>query len=176
MINLDILREELSYDPATGKICWRVKKNSFGGQVHPGTVAGTVGDQGYIKINTQGRVLRAHHLACLLMTGTMPVGDMDHINGDRADNRWSNLRRVTRRQNQMNQGIRTDNKSGCKGVSRRADTGKWHARITVEGKIILLGNYDDIEDAVKARRAAEAIHFGAFAASPRPSHTLAQAA
>jgi len=101
------------------------------------------------------------------MTGEFPPkgGEIDHINRDRADNRWANLRLATRSQNNMNAGLRSDNKSGHKGVSKRRDTGKWHARITVKRRILLLGNFHSFEDAVAARRAAERQFFGEFAAA-----------
>lgn len=161
----DAVRQLLDYDPATGLIVWKAKRKSRGGYVMPGDVAGTPNGQGYVQIKVLGRVWRAHRLAWLLQTGeTPPAGyEVDHINGERSDNRWLNLRLVTRSQNNMNQGVKRNNKSGCKGVSFRKDTQKWHARITVAGTIKLLGNYGTREEAVEARRAAERVEFGEHA-------------
>lgn len=162
---LEAARELLAFDPDAGVFRWKVRRNSFGGKVQEGSVAGTPSDQGYVMVGVLGRQYRAHRLAWLFMTGAMPSRglEIDHINGDRSDNRWGNLRLVTRSQNNMNQGVKRNNKSGCKGVSFRKDTGKWHARITVAGQVRLLGNFDNLEDAVEARRAAEAEFFAEHA-------------
>lgn len=162
---VDQARELLDYNPETGEFHWKVARNSYGGKVRPGVIAGTPNGQGYVFIGVIGQIWRAHRLAWLFMNGkTPPKGfEVDHINGDRADNRWPNLRLVTRSQNNMNQGVKRNNRSGCKGVSLRKDTQKWHARITVGGVITLLGNFDRLEDAIDARRNAEIKHFGSFA-------------
>lgn len=103
----------------------------------------------------------------MIQTGDWPPRDRDveHRNRNRADNAWSNLRLATRSQNNMNTGLRSDNKSGQKGVGRRQDTGRWYARITVDRRVILLGHFDSFDDAVAARRAAERRYFGPFAAA-----------
>lgn len=157
------LKELLSYEPDTGHLRWRVRRNSFGGKISPGSIAGTPKD-GYLQIGIDGRHYRAHRLIWLMMTGAMPSAgtEIDHRNGDRADNRWRNLRLVDRSKNNMNAGLRGNNKSGVTGVSRRADTGKWHARITVEGRIILLGNFIEKSAAIAARQSAEAMYFGEY--------------
>ena len=164
----DFTREEvlalLSYDPETGVFRCRVDRRSFAGKAKAGAVAGQPKD-GYLVIGLFGRLYRAQHLAWLIMTGEWPPkGDMDHRNRIRSDNRWSNLRLATRPQNNMNSLPRSDNTSGCKGVSFRKDTRKWHARIKAEGKVILLGNFIDKADAIAARRAAERKYFGEFVA------------
>lgn len=165
----DFTRDEaakyLRYDPETGIFVWLVERNSHGGKIYPGDVAGTNKD-GYIQIKVYGLVYRAHHLAWLFMTGEWPPLsiDIDHKNRDRADNRWENLRAATRGQNNMNGLPSKANKSGCKGVSRVSATGKWHARIEKDGKVHLLGNFARLEDAVAARKAAEIKMFGAYSA------------
>jgi hypothetical protein len=156
----------LSYDPATGIFRWLVETHGHGGKIMPGDVAGTPKD-GYVQIKIFGRVYRAQHLAWLFMTGEWPPVDVDveHENRNRSDNAWLNLRLATRSQNNMNAGLRSDNKSGQKGVGRRNDTGRWYARVTVDRRVILLGHFDSFDDAVAARRAAERQHFGEFAAA-----------
>jgi len=152
------LRSMLSYDAETGKFTWLVTVNSQGGQRKPGDVAGFVNDQGYRIIGCRGKVLRAHRLAYFYMTGKWPPRgvDMDHLNGDRDDNRWSNLRICTRSENNLNSGVRCNNVSGVSGVSWVKRDGTWAARITVDKKLYLLGEFADKEDAIAARRAAEA--------------------
>jgi hypothetical protein len=156
--------ELLSYCPDTGELRWKVKRNSYGGTVVPGKIAGTPALHGYIKITIDQCQCLAHRLAWLITTGELPSAGMeiDHINGNRSDNRIANLRVVDRSKNNMNSCIRGNNKSGVTGVSFRKDTEKWHARITVEKRIILLGNFDNIGEAIAARQAAEVRYFGEY--------------
>jgi hypothetical protein len=160
-ITKEDLDNVIRYDPETGMFTWLVYRQSYGGGIYPGKIAGTMKD-GYVKIILDQKQYRAHRLAWFIMTGTWPIHgtEIDHANGNRADNRWANLRAVTRTQNNMNLPPRTDNKSGHRGVSWRKDTQQWHARIGKHGKTILLGNFDSLEDAVAARVAAESEHFG----------------
>jgi hypothetical protein len=158
------VREHLGYNPETGKIVHLKKTHAYGGMRYPGDEAGT-NKYGYISVGYRGVFYLAHRLAWYLMTGDwLPSKqDIDHINGDRADNRWCNLRLATRSQNMMNiRNLRIDNKSGAKGVSFRSDTQKWHARITVKGNHILLGDYEEKADAISARAEAEMKYFGKY--------------
>lgn len=158
------IKSQLSYDPETGLFRWLVNKNSYGGVVSVGQIAGTNKD-GYIQIVCNQRKYRAHRLAWYYMKNEFPPKgfEIDHINSIRSDNRWSNLRLVTRSQNNMNMRESVANKSGAKGVSFRKDTKKWHARICVNRKVILLGNFVEFCDAVNARKEAEKKYFGEFA-------------
>lgn len=157
--------ELLSYDPETGAFRWKVLRNGFAGGVRPGDIAGTDNGQGYVQINVAQRIWRAHRLAWLFMTGDVPPKgfEIDHINGERSDNRWSNLRQVSRRQNNYNLGISKRNISGTKGVSWIARNNKWLARLKVDGRIIHLGEFDLLSDAVAARKAGERAHHQEFA-------------
>lgn len=126
------LRELLSYDPDTGLFRWR----SFRAPGHKaGSVAGGYCAYGYIRIGVGQERHKAHRLAFLYMTGTYPPDDVDHINGVRDDNRWQNLRQVTRAMNCQNQrSARSNNKSGkFLGVARIGTTNKFRARIKVSG-------------------------------------------
>lgn len=155
----------VSYEPETGLFRWKDRRNSYGGCVNRGDIAGTVHRDGYIVINFSGRLWRAHRLAYLFMTGDVPPKgmDMDHINGDRADNRWVNLRTATRSQNNYNMRRTKLNVSGVKGVSWVAERGQWLARITVEGRKIHLGQFDEKERAIAARKEGERRYHGEFA-------------
>lgn len=156
--------ELLSYDPASGAFRWKVRRNGFGGGVKPDDVAGTEKD-GYVQINVDQRIWRAQRLAWLFMTGELPPKgyEIDHINGQRSDNRWANLRQVSRRQNNYNLGTSKRNVSGTKGVSWRARNNKWLARLKVDGRVIHLGEFDLLSDAVAARKAGERVHHREFA-------------
>lgn len=112
------LRELLTYDPETGAFTNRVKRSR---KVVPGEPAGGL-RCGYVAIRLDGRLYQAHRLAWLYMTGAWPAADVDHINGDRADNRWVNLRDVPHQANMQNQRRpRSDNKTGFLGVHRIGD-------------------------------------------------------
>ena len=153
----------LDYDPETGIFRWKIEKNSHGGKIYPGSLAGTSKD-GYCQIKLFGIVYRAHHLAWLIMTGEWPdrSRDVDHRNRDRSDNRWDNLRYATRAQNNINGAPHRNNKSGTKGVSFVTRTGLWDARIKVNGKVLTLGQHQRLDDAVAARREAENRIYGEF--------------
>lgn len=88
--------------------------------------------------------------------------DVDHINGNRLDNRKCNLRLCTRSQNNMNKSEQSNNTSGHRGVSWSKSNSKWHSRITVNHKTINLGYYDNILEAIQVRQQAEKQYFGEF--------------
>jgi hypothetical protein len=140
------LKEQFHYDPDTGLF----------------TPRAYVGKQGYVLIKVNGMVQRAHRMAFLYVTGSLPKEYVDHINGQKSDNRWVNLREATNGQNQHNAKLFSNNTSGCKGVSPEKRTGKWFATIRVDGKRKHLGTYSTFEEAVAARKAAEAVVHGEF--------------
>lgn len=155
----------LQYEPETGLFRWKVKRNSYGGKIAPGVVAGTMNDQGYVCIKVDGRLWRAHRLAWLFIKGDTPRKGMeiDHVNGNRADNRWENLREVSKAQNMWNAKRPVANVSGVKGVSWVASRQQWLARITVNGRKVHLGQFDDKDQAIAARKAGEAKYHGEYA-------------
>ena len=146
------LRELLDYDAETGVFTWR---ESRGGS-NTGQVAGCPHPKGYIRICIDGRRYAAHRLAWLYVVGALPSGEIDHINGERNDNRIANLRDVSTQINQQNQRrARTNNRSsGLLGVTRKR--GRWQAQIETNGKNVFLGCYSTKEDAhsayLKAKR------------------------
>lgn len=146
-------RELLSYDPETGILRWRVRR----GPARAGTVTGCDDGKGYLVVGVGGRIYRAHRLAWLIRTGRWPH-EIDHINGVRDDNRWCNLREVVRQENGRNQRFRCTNTSGHIGVYWNKQCAKWQAYITVSGQANYLGVFDEIDEAVAARKAAEREH------------------
>lgn len=87
---------------------------------------------------------------------------VDHINGDKLDNRKSNLRICTQQQNSCNNKKRKNNSSGTTGVYYSSKLSKWYSQITVNRKTIFLGYYNNAEDAIQARKDAETEYFGEF--------------
>jgi hypothetical protein len=90
--------------------------------------------------------------------GCWPENDIDHINGDRSDNRIENMRAVTRQENLKNTKRRCDNASGVIGVYQRKDTGRWCSYVNSNGKRINLGCFNNKTDAIAVRKAAETEH------------------
>lgn len=96
------------------------------------------------------------------MTGEWPEQTIDHINNDRADNRWANLRAATYAQNNANTGLRGNNTSGFTGVSYKKQKRLWLAYIGHNGERKFVGYFKTAEEAAKARATAEAAYFGEF--------------
>jgi hypothetical protein len=136
------LKQQLHYEPETG-IFTRLVSNSPTTKV--GEVAGTLNKNGYVYIFTLFQRYRAHRLAWLYMTGSMPNLHIDHINGIRSDNRFCNLREATNEQNCKNRKRTVANKSGFKGVSWSNHANKWVAFATVNGKRKNLGYFSSAE-------------------------------
>lgn len=102
-----------------------------------------------------GKNYRAHRVIWAMTFGAWPDGQIDHINGNRSDNRIENLRVVSNAENQRNSKIRSTNTSGAAGVSWNKRCAKWQARITVNHKRIHLGYFGNKDDAIAARKSAE---------------------
>lgn len=156
-ITAEILREYLSYDPTTGQFS-RIKKTWRSVQL--GDASGHICPRGYLYITVLGHKHRAHRLAWLWYYGRWPVLSIDHINGDKMDNRIQNLREVTHSQNKANAVRQANNTSGVKGVYRKRN--KWQAAITFKRRRKVLGVFDRIEDAASAYAAASAKIHGEF--------------
>ena len=115
-------------------------------------------NRGYRWDKLFGHMFLAHRLIWFYMTGEHPNGEIDHIDGDRLNNRWDNLRHVDAFENARNQGERKDNTSGCRGVSYvKSGRGskRWLARISHKGTRYILGRFNTFEEAVKVRKKAE---------------------
>lgn len=161
----DEVRAALDYDPDTGVFRWRVRpdRDHSWNLRFSGEVAGNTMTHGYRCMNILGKLHLAHRLAWLWMTGEMPAGHIDHINGDRSDNRWCNLRLATNSQNQMNRALSPKNVSGVKGVTWNKKQKTWVAHLTVNEKQMHLGQSRSLDVAVKLRRDAEAKYHGEYA-------------
>lgn len=151
----------LRYEPDTGEFFWRVNRGRHG-RNWAGSRTGSDRGDGYIRLIIGSRRYFAHRVAWLLVHGTEPEGEVDHINGNPSDNRISNLRIATHAQNISNSGKRKNNTSGFKGVSRGRTTG-FRATIFLHGKQIHLGSFVTKEEAYAAYcKAARDLH-GEFA-------------
>jgi len=118
-----------------------------------GRKAGNMRPDGYIQLTVDKKNYRGHRLIFMLHHGYMPVY-IDHINGNRSDNRIENLRDATSNENNQNSTIRKDNKSGVKGVYFNKNANKWAAQIRVDKRINHLGYFTDLDVAAEAVRIA----------------------
>lgn len=165
VLTLDELKVLLSYDPATGDFTWRVTRK-WARHV-AGDKAGYVNRvTGYRYITIERKNYYEHRLAWYFMTGKWPH-QIDHINRDKLDNRFSNLREVDRYRNMRNQSLRKDTKSGYKGVVWHKRNQHWQAQLSyrVDGKLQTkyLGSFQDPLDAAKAYDKAAVEVFGEHA-------------
>lgn len=110
----------------------------------------------YRRVRLLGRVWKAHRIIWLIHHGELPSAEIDHINGDTCDNRISNLRCVSKSENLKNQSRYKSNSSGHTGISWNKKLSKYQAYISDNGKLRHLGCFAEIEQALHARKQAEA--------------------
>lgn len=125
-----------------------------------GKEAGSVNREGYVKIWVDKKIYSAHKIAWLIIHGewvNYPEFEIDHINGDRSDNRIENLRKVSKSGNQRNSGRRITNTSGVHGVHWCQRNKKWIARIWNGSRHVYLGQFNDLRESAIARQAAERV-------------------
>jgi hypothetical protein len=146
------LKRDYVYNPETGDFIGR-----------SGKVVGSVDQGGYIVLSLNKKLIKAHRAAMVYMGFDIPDGYVvDHINGERTDNRLCNLRLATKAQNSYNRVKNKNNSSGAKGVYFIQNLGKWAASFQFKGKKIYLGVYSTVEDAAEAVRVNRGLYHGEF--------------
>jgi hypothetical protein len=156
MLTLERLKETLEYNPETGHFI-RIKPRS---SVRVGDIAGYKCN-GYISIEIDRNPYRAHRLAWFYTHGEWPAEHIDHINGDKMDNRLCNLREATRSQNMMNSKVQKSNTSGLKGAYKRGRG--YVSTIRMGGEEVYLGFFKTPEEAHAAYCKAADEHHKEFA-------------
>lgn len=156
---LSFFQERLEYNADTGQFTWLGDFNAKRVGRRAGT---TIGSKGYRTITIKKRRYYEHRIAWYMMTGEDPTGfEIDHINGDKSDNRFSNLRLATSQTNKANCGLTASNSSGFKGVHARGS--RWIASITYDRKLIHIGMFKTAEEAARAYDAKAIELFGQYA-------------
>lgn len=156
---VEFFKDRLEYDAETGVFTWLGDFNAKRVGRRAGT---TIGSKGYRTITIKKRRYYEHRIAWYMVTGEDPTGfEIDHINGDKSDNRFCNLRLATCQANKANCGLSRSNNSGFKGVHRFRD--KWIASITRDRRVIHLGVFELPEKAAAAYDAKAVELFGEFA-------------
>jgi hypothetical protein len=138
---LEELKDAFDYDPETGLFTHARYKC---GRALKGMAAGNLNKQGYVVIQHKRRLLKAHRMAWLLLTGEDPMDyQIDHIDRNRSNNQAANLRLVTPQQNRMNTEIK-----GYTKIGKRYRAQRW-----VDGYMIHIGMFDTPEEAAAAYHA-----------------------
>lgn len=152
MLTQERLKQVVRYHPEDGTF---VRLECFQRPDVIGTCAPCDNGNGYRKIAIDGRRYYMHRLAWFYMTGKWPI-EIDHKNGDRSYNSWSNIRDVSSKINHQNRRKAASNsKSGILGVSWDSERLKWTARIKVEGRYKYLGRFESKEQAMDAYLSAK---------------------
>jgi len=162
------------YDPSSGYVIWmergpntfscaeneRTRVSSRWNKLRSGKRAGHMNSNGYVVMCIEGKTIQGHRIAWALHYGEWPSDEIDHINGNKSDNRISNLRVVSPRENSQNRKRPKTNSSGSIGVHYHKRSMSWHARIMVDGKRHHLGSFNTSGEASEAYdRAAKKFNF-----------------
>lgn len=156
---LATVREALTYDSETGILHWRIRPSQ---RVQAGTVAGYAGPNGYWAVGLKRQEVLAHRAAWAIYCGSWPVTYLDHVNGDKTDNRIANLRPATRSQNCVNRRSWGPHRGVVRRVSRRTGLVSWQAHIQVDGKDKTIGTFSTLAAARDAYEREAAVLHGDF--------------
>jgi hypothetical protein len=158
MITQEQLKEVLHYCPETGVFTWLTSSKGRRKGSEAGTVYRKANGKSYRRLCLRYVNYAVHRLAVLYVTGAFPENEVDHEDGNGLNNRWNNLREVTRAQNVKNKRLQQNNTSGVMGVSWHTRDRRWLSAISVDGNRKFLGSFRNKEDAITARKAAEVLY------------------
>lgn len=152
-VDRDLLKELFDYDEITGIVVW---KKSRSPRIKIGSPVKYTNKFGYIQVRLEGKLWMLHRLIWLMQTGTFPKGEIDHIDGNRSNNAWSNLRDVSKFKNMQNRRrADKDSKTGVLGVTFDKQRNKYRAQLTMNGKKVLNKIFNTVEEASNAYKQAK---------------------
>lgn len=151
--------DDFIYDSDTGEM-WHARdkitpRNGFIMARKNQRCSQKINGRGYKLVTLKGRASQQHRIAWLLVKGRWPVGEIDHINGDKTDNRFFNLREVTCEEQCKNRPLRKDNKSGISGVFWLKKRRRWLVKANINRKGKTIGYFKDFFNACCARKSVE---------------------
>ena len=162
MITQDKLKELFEYS-TDGNLIWKVQKAK---RTKIGSIAGWINTdvhrQKYMNVELDGKSYKLHRIIFMYHYGFMPKR-IDHVDGNRLNNRIENLREATASQNAMNSSVRNHSKSGIKNVFLDKASNKWRVQFKINGKNYSFGSYNDLEIADLVAQEARSKYHGAFA-------------
>ena len=165
-IELDVLALWVMCDLEAGKLYWKKSPNY---RAPAGSEAGNITNGGYRTFQLNLVKIQVHRAIFALHHGFWPLLEIDHINGNRLDNRISNLRQLTGGQNKQNSIVaRKRNASGLIGASWHSSRNKWRSSIQVNGKATHLGYFNTADDAHACYLKAKAVMHPSWAGLPKP--------
>jgi len=169
----DLLRKLLRYEPETGSLYWLERplemfkseraRNSWNTRYAGNPALTADSGHGYLIGCVLNQMQKAHRVIWAMQTGAWPTDEVDHINRNRSDNRWANLRQATRSENMRNVSSDPKSKSQYLGVSWYAAKQKWQAQISAGAWRKTIGRFDDEVSAARAYDAAARLYHGEFA-------------
>jgi len=142
---LDFISKNLCYYSVTGTLTWACDRAN--GKIKAGSIAGSL-NNGYLQIRIHGKWFKVHRLVWLIETRGWPDDQIDHINRNKTDNRFTNLRDTSNYVNCLNRG--RISQSGVVGVTYDKLNSLWLSQTYINGKSKNLGRYATIEEAKKA--------------------------
>lgn len=162
----ELLRKLLRYEPETGKLYWRERdarmfKNNNASSakswntMYGGKEAGTICGKGYRSVAIFAKIYIGHRLIWAIQTGRWPSDQIDHIDGEKLNNRLNNLREVSSHINSINARMNSANTSGHAGVYLNKRSSMWCAQIKFKGRTYHLGSSKNINDVIALRQAEE---------------------
>jgi len=154
------LEDCIRYEPNTGVLIWKERVNK---NISIGQIIGTKHSKGYLFFRLNRKFYFCHRVAWFLHTGFWPVGEIDHENGVKSDNRINNLRDVTHQQNMWNKTSQKNTSSAYKGVHKIKTSGKWRATLWNGFSKLHLGTFTDEKEAALAYDAEARRVFGEYA-------------
>ena len=145
-----LVQKFFEYDPVSGELTRRLPTSNN----YVGEVVGTLKNNGYLSVGFGDKEYLVHRLIWLYVKGYLP-DQVDHIDHDRLNNSWVNLREVNNTDNSKNTSVSSNSTTKVNGVSFMKSRNKYRATIVVNRKQVHLGLFEDINDAVKARKDAD---------------------